>query len=697
MARLRSFGQLLLVLVVVCNALLAAESLHPLSETDKDSAKQLFVAREDGSYGSIEETYQAVRSLQALGSADYDAAKISNSIVGSVTPSSDVKDIFYGLRTIELLGGKDGAAVGAAVASRVLNSVKESDSLVDLYFSVGALATIKKHHWSEDSHHSFAAAVKDVLAKIKALGGSHGAWRYAEDDSESSAKAAGIAFDITAGVIEIAGLEGVKSEVRSIKAAVGKLFDNIELYEDGAQYFDESKSDKAREGGGALAASAMVLRGVSALASVLPDGLRVKEEKIFGLASYFLSFGTPASATEAYYQLDALSILEDNRVLVPLAVYLPTSVLSQTSNDQLEVAVTTVLGSPAPEVVVSLISASKPGKGDSPILIDQELQAVESGGYKYSLDLLSKVTDVGKYDLNLDVKPVSAELSYKYSAGGLIVAHIVTTGLVTVSNVELAVLDSDTGSPDSVSSLELEKKETVQLSANHLQKLRLSFQLTSPSGGRFRPQQVFFKIRHERGLEHLYLVRNSGKAFVLTLDFLGLLEKFYYLSGTYTLQLVVGDTTMENSFIWDLGSLDLDLPEAPEGAKPAPVADDVGPKFGPKSEISHIFRVPEKRPRAELSYTFFVLTLLPLVGFVVGLFLVGGNVKYFPTSGFHLLSAVSFHGGIAAILVLYLLFWIKFDLFTTLKALAFLGLFTSVTGHFILSYLADLSSKVKTS
>jgi hypothetical protein len=45
--------------------------------------------------------------------------------------------------------------------------------------------------------------------------------------------------------------------------------------DDGVQFFDETKADTIIGGGGALAASAVVLRGVSALASVLPDPLKV--------------------------------------------------------------------------------------------------------------------------------------------------------------------------------------------------------------------------------------------------------------------------------------------------------------------------------------------------------------------------------------------------------------------------------------
>lgn len=50
------------------------------------------------------------------------------------------------------------------------------------------------------------------------------------------------------------------------------------------------------------------------------------------------------------------------------------------------------------------------------------------------------------------MKPATAELSYKYSAGGLTSARITVTGQVSVSNVAIAVLDSDTGSPEFTSS-----------------------------------------------------------------------------------------------------------------------------------------------------------------------------------------------------------------------------------------------------
>jgi oligosaccharyltransferase complex subunit delta (ribophorin II) len=140
--------------------------------------------------------------------------------------------------------------------------------------------------------------------------------------------------------------------------------------------------------------------------------------------------------------------------------------------------------------------------------------------------------------------------------------------------------------------------------------------------------------------------------------------------------------------------LELDLPEAPEKA-PRPPAQAVDPfsKFGPKAEISHIFRAPEKRPPKELSLAFTGLTLLPFIGFLIGvskivilvmyisyicfeskflpalvqlieglllqLVCLGVNLKNFPSLPGPAAFASLFHAGIGAVLLLYVLFWLK--------------------------------------
>ena len=82
----------------------------------------------------------------------------------------------------------------------------------------------------------------------------------------------------------------------------------------------------------------------------------------------------------------------------------------------------------------------------------------------------------------------------------------------------------------------------MSLSASHLQKLSLSFQLTTPLGQTFDPQQVgrlwimllllgisdsnseqrpllqsYLKLKHESGVEHVFIVGRDDKKFKLIL------------------------------------------------------------------------------------------------------------------------------------------------------------------------------------
>ncbi|KMS95381.1 hypothetical protein BVRB_008740 [Beta vulgaris subsp. vulgaris] len=266
--------------------------------------------------------------------------------------------------------------------------------------------------------------------------------------------------------------------------------------------------------------------------------------------------------------------------------------------------------------------------------------------------------------------------------------EVYVTGEIKVENVEIAILDTDLGNVEPPKKLNLSAESSVSLLANHLQKLRLSFQLVSPLGNAFEPNQVLLKLRHETNIEHVFLVGNSGKEFEIILDFLGLMDKLYYLSGKYNLQLIVGDAVMENSFLCSLGHIDLDLPKVPNKAtRPPPQPTDPLLRFAPKPEITHIFRAAEKCALMKLYLAFLVLVLVPLAGFLIGLCRLGVNLMNFPASRVAATYAVLFHVGIAAILCFYVLFWLQLNIFTMLRILFFLGIFVVYVGHKTLSKL----------
>lgn len=141
--------------------------------------------------------------------------------------------------------------------------------------------------------------------------------------------------------------------------------------------------------------------------------------------------------------------------------------------------------------------------------------------------------------------------------------------------------------------------------------------------------------------------------------------------------------------------------------------------FAPLPEITHQHRQPEKRAPVVISLVFTAVALAPLAGFAAAAARVGANLKVraggrvwlcsagcgrggrrlgeplhptvltsshhrpaqgFPTDGAGFVAAAGFHGGLAAICGLYLLFWVKLNLMQTVPLLAALGTATALFG-----------------
>lgn len=193
-------------------------------------------------------------------------------------------------------------------------------------------------------------------------------------------------------------------------------------------------------------------------------------------------------------------------------------------------------------------------------------------------------------------------------------------------------------------------------------------------------------------VEHIFVVGRSGKQFELVLDFQELVEGFFYLSGRYVIELIVGDAVMENSLLQVLGHIDLDLPEPLEKApRPPPQPADPCSRYGPKAEILHISREDEKVHRKHncLESFFASLATAPTVLFylVVGDHWVNDrSMRNFPSKVVFAIYAVLFQLGIGAVLTVYVYSWkAKWDLFTTMKVVCLVGALILLIGRKVLS------------
>ncbi|CAB79115.1 putative protein [Arabidopsis thaliana] len=573
----------------------------PISDSHRSAALDVFVPV-DGSYKSLEEAYEALKTLEILGidkKSDLSSKTCENVVKVLQSSSSTLKDAFYALNVNGILKCKIGEAGPKDIVSQLQAGVKDAKLLLDFYYSVRGL----------------------VLAK-------------------------------------------------SVKTGILKLSDSIQKYDDGTFYFDEKSVDASQ---GPISTTASVIRGLTSFAASESTGLNVCNthvfmypiltnlpgDKIVGLAKFFLGVGIPGDAKDFFNQIDALACLEDNKFSVPLILSLPSTVISLTKKEPLKVKVSTVLGSKAPALSVKLTQALSSKSVDSSVINNQELK-FDADSATYFLDSFPKNFDIGKYTFVFKIVLDESAHEKVYITEAQTKVPIAATGAISIENAEIAVLDSDIGSVESQKKLDLTKDGAVSLSANHLQKLRLSFQLTTPLGNAFKPHQAFFKLKHESQVEHIFLVKTSGKKSELVLDFLGLVEKLYYLSGKYEIQLTIGDASMENSLLSNIGHIELDLPERPEKATRPPLqSTEPYSRYGPKAEISHIFRIPEKLPAKQLSLVFLGVIVLPFIGFLIGLTRLGVNIKSFPSSTGSAISALLFHCGIGAVLLLYVLFWLK--------------------------------------
>ncbi|KAI3931621.1 hypothetical protein MKW92_039761 [Papaver armeniacum] len=352
MARNLGFLFVLISVVAICEA----SVFQPVSENHRSAALELF-SPVDGSFTSLEEAYEALRTFQILGVEENTVSSTSTCplVVKNLQSSSSPKDLFYALKVNSFLNCKVEANTFAAL-----------------------------------SH-------------------SDGRWRLNSKSAESSIYAAGLALEALAGVVSLSSAEIDQSLIGTVKNDVVKLFDSLEKYDDGASYFNEKLTD-AREDQGPISTSSSVVRGLAAFASVGTGKINLSGDKILGLAKYFLGIGVPGSAKDLFNQIDSL-------VSVPLILSLPATVVSLSDKNQLKVKVTTVLGSGAPPLTVKLVQAFQPSSKDTPLIENKELK-FDSESNAHSLDVLPLGFDIGKYVFVFRVLLHDSEHKKIYATGG---------------------------------------------------------------------------------------------------------------------------------------------------------------------------------------------------------------------------------------------------------------------------------------
>jgi oligosaccharyltransferase complex subunit delta (ribophorin II) len=259
--------------------------------------------------------------------------------------------------------------------------------------------------------------------------------------------------------------------------------------------------------------------------------------------------------------------------------------------------------------------------------------------------------------------------------------EVKVTTLATIVDLQLGIADRDQSAPK-LTKLEENKQLSNKLEADQQSKFYLRFGLKDKSKNSFiEAHQAFVRFQEKKsGREIVFLAQPANNQYSAEVDFTTNAKNFRYNSGIYTIELVVADSLIDNPIVWKLA--DVDVKFIQEGTKSTGV--DKASLYAKRPEIKHTFRAPEPTPSPLVSTVFAALCLAPL-GLLFLLWLsIGFNFSRFSFS----LSGAVFHLSLAAIFGLYYCYWIKLDMFQTLKYLAIIGAVSLVSGSTLLRNLA---------
>lgn len=422
---------------------------------------------------------------------------------------------------------------------------------------------------------------------------------------------------------------------------------------------------------GGLSITAAVVSSVFKLASKLNKEVPLTTEQATKFTSYFLSRRSVQTPKGVSSLLEVLETIAQKQSHAPICMKLYDNGKLKPEQALMRILIADLFGKPlaqAPTVTVKIVSK----QGNKEVESKATLGQIKSSPTTFILDLAKYNLEGGHYLVDLDAG------AYKQ--------QVVISMLqkVKVASFEVGVGDVESSSAIKKHSVKHPDRLSEVLNADSQQKIVLKATLIDEKTKDFVTlHQVFVRMSNDQTKEEIIFVaeQDASKIYKFDMDVGARSADFGHKSGQYSMELIVGDALLANSFVWKFADAQLKFSNEPsKSAQPVRKA---------LPEIVHKFREPESRPPRVFSDLFTGLCAAPLLILVVLWLKLRVNVSNFPFS----LSAIGFHGGLGAIFSLFLCFWLQLNMFQTLKYLFPLALFTFLAGNRLLRTIAAKRSE----
>ncbi|CAL7942794.1 unnamed protein product [Xylocopa violacea] len=522
---------------------------------------------------------------------------------------------------------------------------KENSSMMELYYAVNGLNALSEK-LSRDKVDKVTKAVQSTLRKDDNL------WNL------------GYMFHIASDL----GTNGVFA------------FDRIE---DAIIQADEVDGQYLQFEGG-LSVTSFLVNGIFKLSNTLKKKPPLTSQQVVKVANYLLSrrsVQTPRGITSL---LSALTTLANNDFEKPICITLANEEISISAQQPLvTVKVCDILGAPLTNTF-KVIANSATRVGDDVVLFSkQSLQASPTDKTLFAMNFMEMKPERGFYKISITAGSVTNTVTVKVLSD------------VVVDYMEIGTADADQTTQPKLTRVIFPDKWSQKIEADSQQKVVMRFLLKDGASKKpMRAHQAFVRLSSASSLNggktgrEIIFVAEPDTSHIYKFDMpVGTAAvNFDYQSGDYNIELIVGDAVLSNPFQWTVATVSLKFPEptSTERADKSVFYKYKSNVYTTQQEIKHMFREPEKRPAAFVSNLFTGLCLAPVLLLLILWAKLGVNISNFPFS----VSAVTFHLGLGSIFVLFGIFWLKLNMFVTLRYLLGLGVVTFLAGNKMLSRIA---------
>lgn len=598
-------------------------------------------------YDNLADIYHAASGLNALDKALHDPEKACQTAASQIDTKSG-RSMFQFSEVSKTLKCQS----SPNLKGDLLAIINGESSTIQLSQSVAAMANLG-YKIDTDLVKKFVAAVK-------------------ENDTPASAA---ISFYAASLLPKSPELKAVVDMVEDIMAQADEI-DNTMLQFDGG-----------------LTVTSGIVRGIFALAEQQGKPL-LKQDQVMKLAQFFLNRKYVFTLKDINHVLVAVKALATNQFQVPVVITTyQTSAITKDS-PTLKVRVSNLLDKPIKEVKVTARTfADANGKaifeqkaftkgpeGDN-IIIDSDIGIRGYfAAHTYELDVAAAKPARGIYKVGVAVEYL--EDANKYISGGQFEIACQVLVRVIIKDAKIGVGEAGKATTATLKPLAYPGQLDKPLAADHQQKIVMTFSLAEMEGGTpISAHQVFVRLTNDVSGQEIFFVAEATSEgdykFNLDVGATGK-ESFNNLSGKYKMSVIIGDATVQVPVNWPVGELALTFSGEPIATKKSLTT------IGPRPVIEHQFRIPEIRPSKLVSTVFTGLVLVPLFVMLAVWGKIGANMGNFQLS----LSTLLFHAGLAGVFGLYYLFWVKLDMFLTLKLLTLVGGVTFLGGNSMLAAMA---------